>query len=173
MACQGHVLQDAGKCLALQSRPLTFCSHASSLTQPFESFSLVDRDCNPDTCQGKCEEGLCVCSHDQFGMDCEFQLGSSVCQSLAVDPTLFPFPPIDLMLEGILTSFAVGQKFHILQHPTTGKYAKVYDMPVYYSNETYPADILFFGGRRWVSTIVHQILLCRLIDLFSVFMERS
>lgn len=118
--------------------------------QPFQSFSLVSRDCDSDTCQGTCgSNGLCQCPHDKFGMDCEF---TDVCPELAVDVRLDPFLPVLEFGEFEVTAFAVSDSFRLLEDPTTKEYARVYNMPVYYSNKTYPANIIFFGGRRWIMT---------------------
>jgi hypothetical protein len=62
--------------------------------QPFGSFSLVERDCDRDICQGTCgADGLCECTHDEFGMDCEFM---NVCQDIGIDFRLGAFPPVQL-----------------------------------------------------------------------------
>lgn len=118
--------------------------------QPFDSFSLVSRDCDAKTCQGTCgEDGLCGCPHNRFGMDCEFV---GVCPDLLIDERFDPFPPIGIIEPNGLKVFGFSDEFHLLLNLKTQKYVRVYNMPVYYSNKTYPANIIFFGGRRWVLT---------------------
>ncbi|CAB9506373.1 Inherit from KOG: Notch ligand involved in the mediation of Notch signaling (By similarity) [Seminavis robusta] len=107
--------------------------------KPFEAFTLIGRDCDPNICQGGCVEGLCKCSPHQFGLDCEFD---SVCPKLVINTNHPQFPP--------MAGRAISDEFEILQNPTTGNFVKVYSMPVYYSNKTYPSNFIFYGGRRWV-----------------------
>lgn len=116
--------------------------------QSFDAFSLVGRDCDTLTCQGTCgPSGLCECSHDQFGLDCEF---IDVCAELIVDNRFGGFPAMPL--DPTDPEKAISNAYQILRNETSGNYAKAYHMPVYYSNKTYPANIIFFGGRRWVLT---------------------
>ena len=109
--------------------------------QPFQSFSLVGRDCDPDSCRGECVEELCVCPTNHFGTDCEF---TDVCPEVVLDGAFQPFPSVD--------SNSISDEFHLLYNTGTGNSVRVYNMPVYYSNKTFPANIIFFGGRRWVLT---------------------
>jgi hypothetical protein len=114
--------------------------------RPFDSFSLVGRDCDPKICQGTCgDDGLCKCPNDQFGMECEF---SNVCAELVTDLRFYAFPYISIGNE----MFEASDSFQILRNPLTKEYVKVYNMPAYYSNNTYPANIIFYGGRRWILT---------------------
>lgn len=123
---------------------------------PFDSFSLVGRDCDPNICQGICgASGLCECPHDQFGMDCEFE---DVCPKLVLDWRFEPFPSIVIKDVNQASTVQrtnihrVSDEFTLLWNSATNELVKVYNMPVYYSNRTYPANILFFAGRRWVLT---------------------
>lgn len=116
---------------------------ANNKTQPFDTFSLVGRDCDPESCRGKCVEGLCECPHDLFGIDCEF---SNVCPELITDKRFTPFP----VLSHSQWAGDVSHDFELLK--TGGEYVKVYNMPVYYSSRTYPANVIFFSGGRWVLT---------------------
>jgi hypothetical protein len=138
--------------------------------QPFDSFSLVSRDCNPSTCQGTCgEDGLCDCPHDRFGMDCEF---TDVCQNLEIDVRFGAFPSVDIGKE----SFAVSHTFHLLKDPSTQEYVRVYNMPAYYSNATFPANILFYGGRRWIVTSEWDLFNLTLEEMSSsskFFLEKT
>ena len=86
-------------------------------------------------------EGLCICPHDRFGTDCEF---TNVCPKLALNGKFNPFPSLKL--------YAISDEFHMLQSTVTGHFVRVYNMPVYYSNKTHPANIIFFGGCRWTLT---------------------
>ena len=78
-------------------------------------------------------------------MNCEF---TNVCQVLKIDQRLLPFPSMSLGSQ----KFAISDTFGLLQNPATQEYVRSYDMPVYYSNKTYPANIIFYGGRRWILT---------------------
>lgn len=109
--------------------------------QPFQSFSLVGRDCDPDNCRGECVEQLCVCPKNHFGTDCEF---TNVCPEVVVNGAFQPFPSVNIN--------SISDEFHLLYNTGTGNSVRVYNMPVYYSNKTNPANIIFFGGRRWVLT---------------------
>lgn len=132
-------------------------------SQPFDSFSLVSRDCDPSSCQGSCVDGLCGCPHDSFGMDCEF---SNVCPKIFVDERFDLFPQAYLKdRNGRSEATAISNEFALLQNGVSKEYVRVYNMPVYYSNKTYPANIIFFGGRRWVLTTEW--------DLFSLTEEKK
>ncbi|CAB9503754.1 EGF-like domain [Seminavis robusta] len=111
-----------------------------SRLMPFDSFTLVGRDCDPEACQGECTDDVCHCAPDRFGLDCEF---SNVCPELLVMSE--PFPS---MRDG----WAVSEHFELFRDNTTGEPIRVYGMPVFYSNKTFPANVIFFGGRRWVMT---------------------
>jgi len=117
--------------------------------QPFQSFSLVGRDCDPNICQGSCVEQACICPHDRFGLDCEFD---SVCPEIVLDRKSKEFPALKAAMTGYKKDFSISDEFHLLVNETTGEYVRAYNMPVYYSNKTYPANIIFFGGRRWILT---------------------
>lgn len=116
---------------------------ANNKLQPFDTFSLVGRDCDPDSCKGNCVEGLCECPHNLFGIDCEF---SNVCPELITDKRFTPFP----VLSHSQWAGDVSHDFELLK--VGGEYVKVYNMPVYYSSRTYPANVIFFSGGRWVLT---------------------
>lgn len=121
--------------------------------QPFESFSLVRRGCNPHSCQGDCVNSLCVCPANRFGIDCEF---FDVCPELVIDERMEAFPPINSEYwdgyETVRGTHAMSTEFSLLRNNATGSFVRVYNMPVYYSSRTYPANIIFFAGRRWVFT---------------------
>jgi hypothetical protein len=124
--------------------------------EPFDTFSLVAIDCDPAICQGTCQKGLCVCPPDAFGLDCGFK---NVCPEMKVDLRTSPFPvrtfnqsaDDDLSISSY-RNFPISQQFEVLRNESTGEYARAYNMPVYYSNKTYPANIILFGGLRWILT---------------------
>ncbi|CAB9506787.1 multiple EGF-like-domains 6 [Seminavis robusta] len=103
---------------------------------PFDSFSLVGRDCDPDICRGECIDKVCVCPSNWFGMDCEFE---DVCPSMVLNGILEPFPKLD----------DAGSQFQLLRNDQ-GELVRAYGMPVYYSYTQWPATLIFFGGRRWI-----------------------
>jgi len=117
---------------------------------PLQVFSLVGKDCDPNVCKGSCEDGLCSCPHDQFGLDCEFD---SVCPDIVLDRNSDGFPAqVDTAASGIFGDISISDEYHLLSNEATGQFVRVYNMPVYYSNKTYPASVIFFGGRRWIMT---------------------
>lgn len=120
--------------------------------EDFDYFRIINRDCDPDACQGTCgASGLCECSQNQFGMDCEFD---DVCPRLLADTRFNSFPTVDM--NG--TKLPVSDDFQLLQNPKTSEYLHVYDMPVYYSNKSFPANVMFFGGRRWIITSEYDLI---------------
>lgn len=109
----------------------------------FGTFELVGRDCDSSLCQGECgEDGFCYCDDNRFGLDCEFE---DVCQKLAISAIGGPFPPDPY-------GWATSQSYELFKDPDTGKPVRAYNMPVFYSNSTIPANFIFFGGLRWVLT---------------------
>lgn len=120
---------------------------------PFDTFALTSRDCNPNVCQGKCQDGLCVCPHDKFGLDCEFD---DVCPYLVLDSRTLRLPTIIWD-----ANWLPAKEFEILTHNRSGEeeYVKVYNMPVYYSDTSAPSGtLIFFGGRRWILTSEYTFL---------------
>lgn len=109
---------------------------------PFESFTLLGRDCDAQICDGVCEDGMCVCPRDKFGMDCEF---TDVCPELNINEQFDPFP------KG-RDNWAVSLNFPQLLDASTRDPIRVYNMPVYYAKSTFPANIIFFAGHRWILT---------------------
>lgn len=159
----------------------------SSNFVPFESISLISRDCNEDSdCEhGLCKSGMCVCGNDSFGIECTEHLENilMLCTSIVTDEESPGFQPIDIipfydrgycgdfcfsMLKhsipdgsepkcdgcnggaDVFNASVVSDTFHILWDAETMDYANSYEMPVYYSNKTYPANVLFFSGRHWI-----------------------
>jgi hypothetical protein len=96
--------------------------------KPFETFTLIGRDCDPDVCQGSCVNKFCVCEGNQFGLDCEF---TSVCPELVLNAETPPFTPhtqFDVYY-GELPA-AISGRFELLKNEKTGKLLKIYNMPV-------------------------------------------
>lgn len=116
---------------------------------PFIAFTLLGRDCDTEICQGECVDGVCVCQKDQFGMDCEF---TDICPELSINEMFDAFPKRS---DG---GWSVSKVFKQLLDPVTGDPLRVYSMPVYYSNSTFPANVIFFGGRRWILTSESDLL---------------
>lgn len=83
---------------------------------------------------------MCLCPKDRFGFDCEF---SDICPSLVVNTDFGAFQS---------SNSTFGTQFDLFHNPETGYPVRVYDMPVYYSKSTFPANIIFFAGQRWVLT---------------------
>ncbi|CAB9501950.1 expressed unknown protein [Seminavis robusta] len=100
-----------------------------SRLQPFESFRLLNNDCDEKTCRGKCENGRCTCPPDSFGFDCEF---TTVCPALIVNGKHGPFPEASLDGTGITRTYTIGDRYHLLRDER-GELVRVYSMPVYYS----------------------------------------
>ena len=114
----------------------------SSRFAPFDSFTLISRDCDEDTCNGECgDDGLCQCPPDRFGVDCEYD---DVCPSLSMSGSgvVFPTDPNGGAVQ--------STDYHLFRDPETGHPVSVYNMPVFYSNASFPANFIFFGGRRWI-----------------------
>jgi hypothetical protein len=100
--------------------------------QPFDSFSLVGKDCQTHTCKGTCgKDGLCQCEHDKFGLDCEF---SDVCQELVLDGRFSAFQMVindPSWFHDDSTEDAIpGDKYSLLKDDETGAYVRGYNMPV-------------------------------------------
>ena len=122
-----------------------------SRLSPFDSFTLIGRDCDKRICQGDCVDGICICPVGRFGLDCEF---TNICPELSINEGegLSPFPRASGSV------YAVSKSFKQFYNPATGDPVRVYNMPVFYSTNTYPANVIFFGGRRWILTSEKELL---------------
>lgn len=82
-------------------------------------------------------------------MDCEYD---NVCPELFLYGNSKAFPPSSRS-----GSWAISDEFQLLKDNATGEFVRVYNMPVYYSMKTWPANIIFFGGHRWVLTSEYDL----------------
>ena len=110
---------------------------------PFDSFTLIGRDCDPNAgiCKGTCLEGLCHCPPGTFGHDCEFQ---DICPELSMDGASTPFPidPNGWTVQ--------SHGYEIFRDPDTDYPLSIFNFPVFYTYGVFPANYIFFAGRRWV-----------------------
>jgi hypothetical protein len=112
----------------------------------FSSFAIFGQDCDRNSAcndnNGTCVDNLCQCTPDHFGLDCGYD---TVCPDLEVSGFTSGFPETT-------PGNPVSQKYELFHDPTTGDPVRVNSMPVFYSNTTYPANFIFYGGLRWVLT---------------------